>query len=81
MARPRRAHCARPDGTGGNRGQRRASECPDQQRIRGKSRQRAGELAQYRVSVDAIAARDFRRRHRHGHTAARLEERGNWQHR
>src|SRR6059058_6138258 len=45
------------------------------------SRQRSGELAQYRLSVDAVAARNFRRCHRHRHAAARREKRGNRQYR
>ena len=67
--------------TGGDRGQRRAGERPHQQWLRRKSRQRSGELAQYRLSVDAIAARNFRRRDRHRHAAARREKRGNRQYR
>ncbi len=65
VARRRGAHRADFDGAGGDRGQRGAGERADQQRICGESGQRAGELAQHRVSSDAIAAGNFRRRHRH----------------
>src|SRR5205085_11665158 len=54
LARPRRPYCPYPDGSGGDRGQCRAGECTDQQRICRQPRQWPGELAQYRVSFDAI---------------------------
>ena len=81
LARRRCAHGADVDGTCGRRGERSAGERFDQQRIRRGPWERTGELAQHCVSADAIAAGNFRRRHRHRYLAVGIKARCAREHR
>ena len=70
LARPGCSHGARVDGTGRDRRQRGPGECAGQQRVRRATGGRASQLAQHRVSTDAIAARNFWRGGRDRHPSA-----------
>ena len=72
--------CAHPHGPRRDRRKRRAGERAHQQRIRGEPWQRSGQLVEHCISLDAIAARNFRRRDRNSYPSAGIEKRGRWKH-